>query len=314
MRNELYFELGLGTRLRRLVEMFSSSGEQLYSEEDVSIKVGHFYAIYAVHMRGPQTINDIAEAAGFSHSAVSQTVKKLVSMGIFSTEPTDDARQKKVVLTENGKATVQKLEPIWGLVNQAVKDAISESGHDFLAAVTALEDRLKISSIYDRVHEMRKAPQNSAPYAIKPFDKKWRGAFQDLNMRWIKKYFGVEEPDRIMLADPEGTILDKGGEIFFAVVGDKAIGTIAMKHTEKGIFELTKLAVDPDAQQGGIGTALCEAVIERFVARGGKTLFLETNTILKPALRLYEKLNFVAKPAPHNSPYSRSNHYMEWVG
>ena len=133
-------------------------------------------------------------------------------------------------------------------------------------------------------------------------------------MRWLREYFRVEAVDKRVLANPEELILDEGGEIFFAVAGNVAHGTVAMKRIEPGVFELTKLAVDPRVQQGGMGRRLCEKVIERFVARGGKTLFLETNTTLTPAISLYEKLGFVHKPFPSESPYERADYYMEWQG
>ncbi|WP_262693698.1 bifunctional helix-turn-helix transcriptional regulator/GNAT family N-acetyltransferase [Kordiimonas aquimaris] len=313
MNKELYFELGLGTRMRRLIELFTASGERLYADKNVAIKVGHFYAIYAVAQRGPQTINDIAEAAGFSHSAVSQTVKKLVNLGIFDTHATNDARQKNVVLTAKGQQIISTLGPTWNAIEEAMKDAIAETGIDFMDSLTRLEQALGKTSLYDRVQAKLTTPSRAHAFEIKPYDNKWRQAFHDLNMRWLNEYFEVEPLDTVLLSDPESTILNEGGEIFFAVSNNAVHGTVAMKRKNTGVFELTKLAVDPDVQQGGMGKALCKKVIERFVARGGTTLFLETNTILAPALKLYEKLGFIEKPNPYSSPYSRSNHYMEWI-
>ena len=85
-----------------------------------------------------------------------------------------------------------------------------------------------------------------------------------------------------------------------------------MKSMGPGRYELTKLGVDQSARKGGIGAALCEGVITRFKARAGDTLFLETNTLLENAIRLYWKLGFVELPNPVPSPYQRSNYYMEW--
>jgi putative acetyltransferase len=137
-------------------------------------------------------------------------------------------------------------------------------------------------------------------------------AFYDLNIWWLEEFFKVEPIDERVLSEPEKYILDKGGEIFFAVVNGKAVGTVAMKAEEHGVFELTKLAVDPNVQQGGMGSALCEKVIERFKARGGKKLYLETNTKLTPAIKLYWKLGFVELKPEAPSPYERANYYMEW--
>ncbi|MCJ9428270.1 bifunctional helix-turn-helix transcriptional regulator/GNAT family N-acetyltransferase [Kordiimonas marina] len=311
--NELYFELGLGTRMRRLLETLSTDAERLYAEAGMDFKASYFYVVYALAERGAMPISDIARLAGFSHSAVSQTVKKLISLGYLEAEPGDDARQKVIGFTEKGAEIVKRSTPLWAALEGAVKEAVEESGADILAGITGLETSLANKGLYARASEKLAAGQ-PAPFTIEPFDVKYRQAFYDLNVDWLKKYFVIEPIDETVLSDPESQILAKGGEIFFAIRDGRAVGTVALKPTSEGVFELTKLGVDPTAQGGGMGRALCEEVIRRFEARGGTLLFLETNTVLKPAIRLYETLNFVAKEPPAPSPYERANYYMEWEG
>lgn len=311
MEDELYFEMGLGTRMRRLIETISTGMERLYAEAGVDLRTGHFYALYAVAERGPLTINAIANLAGFSHSAVSQTIKKLASLGIVDTHATDDGRQKLIALTQEGKRVVETLRPLWLAADAMIKQACKQSNVDIIAAISGLEAAFSQKPVYDRLKDnLQNPPQGQ--FSIEPYDARWKQAFYDLNIWWLEKYFDVEPIDEVVLSDPEGALLDQGGEIFFAVLDGKAVGTVAMKCQNAGVFELTKLGVDPDAQQAGMGRALCLKVIERFGARGGKTLFLETNTKLEPAIALYWKLGFVQKPFPEDSPYARSNYYMEW--
>ncbi len=311
MDNELYFEMGLGTRMRRLIETISTGMERVYDEAGVNVRTGHFYALYAVAERGPLTINAIANLAGFSHSAVSQTIKKLVTGGLVETQATNDGRQKQIALTAHGSHMVDRMRPMWAAADGMIKDACTESDVDIIGAITGVEAALTRCSVYDRLQE--KLVGSPCPsFTIEEYHDRWRQAFHDLNIWWMRDYFQVEPIDEVMLGDPENQILAKGGEIFFAVAENQAVGTVAMKRERAGVFELTKLGVDPSAQKGGMGQALCEHVIERFVARGGSTLFLETNTVLEPAIKLYRKLGFVEKPAPVESPYERSNHYMEW--
>ena len=315
MDNELYFEMGLGTRMRRLIETISTGMERVYDEASIDVRTGHFYALYAVAERGPLTINAIANLAGFSHSAVSQTIKKLVTSGIVEARATQDGRQKQIALTAHGTHMVERMRPLWSAAEDMIKDACGESGVDIIGAITGVEAALKRRSVYDRLQE-KLVDGPCFGFTIADYDARWRQAFYDLNIWWMREFFTVESIDEVMLGDPENEILAKGGEIFFAVTknetGGKAVGTVAMKRERAGVFELTKLGVDPSVQKGGMGQALCERVIERFVARGGDTLFLETNTVLEPAIKLYWKLGFVEKPNPHTSPYARSNYYMEW--
>ncbi len=149
-------------------------------------------------------------------------------------------------------------------------------------------------------------------FTIETYDPKHRQAFHDLNVEWLEEFFVVEPYDQKVLADPKRYIVDEGGEILFAVENGKAIGTVAMKKMGPNRYELTKLGVDKSVRKGGIGAALCQAVINHFKEKNGKTLFLETNTVLENAIRLYWRLGFVEMPNPVPSPYERSNYYMEW--
>ncbi|WP_262692176.1 bifunctional helix-turn-helix transcriptional regulator/GNAT family N-acetyltransferase [Kordiimonas aestuarii] len=309
--DELFFELGIGTRMRRLSEQMSADADRVYKEAGTDFRVSYFYVIYALFERGSMPISEIARLAGFSHSAVSQTVKRLGKFGWVETLSTEDGRQKLVTLTDDGKKLVDDVKPFWFALERAVKAAMAEADVDLLAALDGLESALKSKSMYDRLREEQVLRDRPA-FEIVPYDTAYRQAFYDLNIAWVRQYFKVEPIDEKVLSDPEGTILDKGGEIYFAVANGRAVGAVALKAEGDGRFELTKLGVDPNVRKGGMGRALCEKVIERFRARGGKTLYLETNTVLTPAIALYDKIGFVEMAPPVPSPYERANYYMEW--
>ncbi len=137
-------------------------------------------------------------------------------------------------------------------------------------------------------------------------------AFLSLNLEWLEKYFWVEEIDHIMLSNPQGEIIDHGGHILFARIGDEIVGTAALKHHGGGIFELTKMAVTANRQGAGIGRALMVAAIERFHSAGGRDLYLETHSSLVTAIRLYESAGFVHRTRPTASDYARADTYMAY--
>lgn len=308
--DEIFFELGIGTRIRRLQELLTADADRIYEEAGLNFRAGYFYAIYTLSEYGSMPIREIARLAGFSHSAVSQTVKRLAAEGILETTAMEDGRQKCVQLTTMGKALVEEARPIWQDL-EAVNTLAGAS--KLLAGINAMEQAYGEKSLYDRVKE-RQTARTKPPRAfdLVPYNTRYASAFYDLNVWWLRKYFEVEPIDETVLSDPEQFILSKGGEIFFSLIDGKPVGTVAMKLQAPGVFELTKLGVDPTVQQGGMGRALCQMVIDRFKARGGTTLFLETNTILEPAIKLYKRLNFVEMAPPEPSPYERANYYMEW--
>ena len=135
--------------------------------------------------------------------------------------------------------------------------------------------------------------------------------FRRLNYEWLEKYFTVEPLDEEYLSDPEGHIMDLGGEIFFAVDGDRVVGTCAAIPREGGTMELAKLAVTADFQGRGLGRALSAAVIEFARSRQPRCLYLVSSTKLGPALRLYETLGFHHLPFPWPPPYTDADVYME---
>lgn len=154
----------------------------------------------------------------------------------------------------------------------------------------------------------------SADYRIEDFAPAWRDDFARLNIDWLQRYFVVEAVDSEVLHDPETHILAPGGRILFAVdARDRAIGTVALKHEGGGVYELTKMAVEPERQGAGVGRALMMAALQAYRAIGGKELFLESSAKLAPALKLYESVGFEHRPAPRPGlHYQRADVYMVW--
>jgi putative acetyltransferase len=146
---------------------------------------------------------------------------------------------------------------------------------------------------------------------IVPYRAEWAAHFSELNRDWIQRLFVLEEADWKVLRDPQASIIDQGGQIVFAVDAGVPIGTVAAVHVSDSLYELAKMAVAPSHQRHGLGERLGRAAIDWARDAGGTLMFLETNSALDNAIRLYERLGFRHKPQPHPSPYARSNVYME---
>ena len=134
--------------------------------------------------------------------------------------------------------------------------------------------------------------------------------FARLNKAWLQKYFAVEPIDEIMLGEPQKYIIDNGGYIFFAKTGDEIAGTFALMKVNDDVYELGKMAVDEKHQGKKIGNAMLEFCIGKSKELGAVKVQLYSNTILGPAIHLYEKYGFVEVPLDH-SEYKRSNIKME---
>jgi putative acetyltransferase len=149
---------------------------------------------------------------------------------------------------------------------------------------------------------------------IVDYAPRWRADFARLNIEWLERWFVVEAIDREVLSDPETHILAAGGRVLFAIDDDeRAVGTVALKHEGQGAYELTKMAVEPALRGSGVGRLLMQRALDAYLQLGGRELFLESNSVLAPALKLYESVGFVHRPAPRpGSHYARADVYMVW--
>ena len=143
------------------------------------------------------------------------------------------------------------------------------------------------------------------------FEDRYTADFGQLNFAWLEKYFYIEEYDKKVLNDPRTYILNLGGHIELARIGEDIVGTVALIAREAGTFELSKMAVSEGYLGKRIGQKLMYACIHFAAALGADRLFLDSNTILTPAITLYKKVGFKEIPVPEDSPYERCNIRME---
>ncbi len=145
---------------------------------------------------------------------------------------------------------------------------------------------------------------------ILAYSDELKDSFKALNLEWLEKYFTVEPVDDALLSDPQATIIDNGGHIFFAELKGSIVGTVALIRHGDDEFELGKMAVTESAQGFGIGNLLMERCINTARSMGLRKLVLYSNTSLVRAIHLYKKFGFVEVPLLQ-SEYQRTNIKME---
>jgi ribosomal protein S18 acetylase RimI-like enzyme/DNA-binding MarR family transcriptional regulator len=305
--------VAMGSQLRALSDRFYDLADELYRAEGSPLQSRWLAVFRLLHDRGARTIGEVAEAIGQTHSAVSQQTKKLVAEGWLQVVGSDDRRQRRLALTPRAEAALREARPMWRALQEELATRSRNAGVDVIATL-ALLSSLPGPELAEAVLARTRALRSDAVEVV-PFSPELRDDFYRLNADWLERFFHVEEVDHQVLSDPEGQILAGGGQIFFARSGDRVLGTCALMRAEPGVFELTKMAVDPSAQGLGIGRKLIERAIAEFEAMDAEQLFLETNTKLAPAIRLYESVGFEHQPAVREGThYSRANVYMIWRG
>ncbi|MGC9444037.1 MAG: GNAT family N-acetyltransferase [Candidatus Methanospirareceae archaeon] len=147
---------------------------------------------------------------------------------------------------------------------------------------------------------------------IVPFDPLYAADFKRLNRVWLERYFRVEPIDLTVLNDPEEAIIRPGGMVFFALLDGAVVGTCALIKHREDLFELSKMAVADTHQKKGIGTQLLSSAIAWARSQSIQKLFVETNTILESAVRLYQRLGFrVTAHEGADTHYRRTNLKLE---
>lgn len=308
-------ELGLvalGSRMKALSERLYALADEVYGARGSPVQGRWFPVLRLLHDRGPHTVGDIAAHVGQTHSAVSQLADRLVREGWLEVRDDGrDRRRRRLALTARATEAIRAVKPAWRAIQETLAERCAAAGIDVLATLRAFEQQVE-PGIAEAIVERWNASERAA-LRIVPFAPALREHFYRLNADWLRKYFYVEEIDHRVLGEPEREILEPGGEILFALVGDAVVGTCALKHEADGVYELTKMAVDEGYQGLGIGRRLMEEAVAEFSRRKGTRLFLETNTKLTPAIRLYESVGFEHQPVlKPDSHYNRADVYMIW--
>ena len=161
--------------------------------------------------------------------------------------------------------------------------------------------------------QLREAhPRHAAAVEIIPFESRYRADFKRLNLEWLHRYFRVEPIDEVVLSDPEALVRD-GGHLYLARLHGRIVGTCGLLAEEPGVMELSKMSVTDACQGLGIGRRLMDVALEKYATLGCRRLYLETNSILTPAIRLYESVGFRHQRRPGGpSTYERADVYMVW--
>lgn len=144
------------------------------------------------------------------------------------------------------------------------------------------------------------------------YETKYAADFKKLNLEWLDRYGLTEKGDLLMLDYPEREILGTGGVIYLAKIDEVIAGSAALINEGKGIFELAKMAVTDTFKGKGISKLLIEKCLQKAGELGAKKVYLQSNSQLTTALRLYEKYGFKHVPVI-NSHYATADVRMEKI-
>ena len=303
-------KMALGSRLRLLTAKVTEDASKIYELYNVEFSPKWFPIFFMLSEEGEKTITEIANDVRHSQPSITKIIKEMTIAGLVQENlKTSDKRRNMVALTEKGKILSEKFSVQYQDVGNAIESIMNEATHNLWEAIEEWEFLLEQKSLFKRVQEQKKL-RESKNVQIVDYKDQYHSAFKSLNVEWISTYFEMEEADYKALDNPKEYILDKGGKILVALYDNEPVGVCALIKMNDTDFEMAKMAVSPKAQGKNIGFLLGEAIVKTAKELGASKLYLESNTILKPAINLYYKLGF-QKVAGLPTPYKRCNIQME---
>jgi DNA-binding MarR family transcriptional regulator len=150
--------LGLGTRLRHVLDLLDGDVAQVYADLGLTDYRPRFSPVVrALVALGPSPIRDLARAIGVTHSAASQTVAQMSKCDLVALEPGADARERIVRLTARARSLLPVIDAEWAATGAAVEEMDAELpvplGEMLAAILRAVERR----PLRDRIGDAARA-------------------------------------------------------------------------------------------------------------------------------------------------------------
>lgn len=308
--------LSLGSRLRRLSDRLVDDVNTLYQSQGIELNPTFFPLFNLLCQHGAMTVTEAADQLGVTHPAISKIARKMLSEGWLSKTPDPaDERRQLLALTTQSEQLLTRIEPVWSAIKSYLDQFMARQQNPLLSALGEFEAALDEQGFLAPVQQMLARQRQAPEIVIENWQPQWRGDFKRLNGAWLDRYFDGErtEQDRQALDNPEGYYLARGGYIFFARhAGDnRIVGCVALaRHTDE-LFEISKMGVDDQYQQAGVGRRLLQTALDKARELNARQVYLESATCLTSAMVLYRNFGFRTIPHPQGrSVYPRSDIYM----
>lgn len=142
---------GLGTQLRRLLELLDGELESIYREDGYGYRPRFTPVMKALATEKSLTIKEIAARSSISHSAASQTITHMVKAGLVHQEIGDDARERLIGLTSKGHALLPLLRRRWAATKAAADTLDAELEMPLSSLLASAIDALEEQSFRTRI-------------------------------------------------------------------------------------------------------------------------------------------------------------------
>lgn len=157
-----------GTQLRHLIELLDGAVEDAYTAAGLTYRPRYTPIMRSLMGKEPATLGAIAEAAGITQPAATQTVALMVKDGLVSVEAAPhDARQKLIRLTQQGHDLVPVLKQCWQATAIAAASLEADLPYPLGKVLDSAIQALAAKPFGERIREAREQLQHEASTTVK---------------------------------------------------------------------------------------------------------------------------------------------------
>lgn len=261
---------------------------------------GTSYSASAVHAlleidgRGATTAAQLVVALGLDKSSISRMLAKLIAAGEIAEEPAPaDARQKQLVLTRRGRASVQDIHAFGRRqvmtamrhLNPSQQQAVAQGLAEYARALRAARQAAN-----DPAGDPIRIEQGYRPGLI--------GRMAEMHAAFYSRHAGFgqffESQVAAGVAEFTGRLGAPCNRVWTAVLNDRIVGSIAIDGEDLGDHQahLRWFILDDGCRGSGIGRRLLTEAVRFCDQFGFPSIQLWTFEGLAAARRLYEALGF----------------------
>lgn len=151
-----FMRQGLGTQLRHLIDLLDGAVSAAYEEAGIDYRPRFTPVMRALESGAPRSIGQIAEEAGITQPAATQTVSLMMREGLLATVPSPhDARQKLVRLSAQGEAVLPRLRQCWQATRAAADSLDADLPYPLSQVLADAITALQSNSFGERIRRAR---------------------------------------------------------------------------------------------------------------------------------------------------------------
>src|SRR5690606_23589066 len=146
-------ELGLGSRLKRLSDDLMKEIQAVYNLAKIDFDPYFFPVFKTIADDQTTTTSIITDKLRITQPAITQTINKLFKKNlVVITHDSMDKRKKNVALSAKGKLLLQKLIPLWDIIDSTLKLKTTIHSYNFIEHIENLENLIAENALSKAIY------------------------------------------------------------------------------------------------------------------------------------------------------------------